>query len=170
MNLIDNSLNDSGVIESFSKEEIIDIKNTLLKLKSKNADESEVRSFIELNLKVPSTLLESYSEYLDKIEGFLNMYLVNIESDLNSFYYFHLKSGILKELNHIIKDLQNLNSNCANIKRILKNGDTYIDAIHSNLKNLLRQGNDVASIIINSLREVQNLYDNHLHMWIEINK
>ncbi|MFW9773970.1 MAG: RING finger domain-containing protein, partial [Candidatus Thorarchaeota archaeon] len=25
-------------------------------------------------------------------------------------------------------------------------------------------------IIINSLREVQNLYDNHLHMWIEINK
>jgi hypothetical protein len=170
LNLTDNSFNGTGAIESFSKEEIIDIKNTLTKLKLRNVEDSGIKEFIDSKLKVPSAILDMYSAYLNKIKTFLNSYLINLESEINSFSYFHLKSGILKELNLMIKDLQNLNSNCSNIKRILKNGNTYLGTLQSNLMNLIHQGNDLASFIINSLREVQNLYDNHLHMWIEINK
>ena len=170
MNLTNNTFNDTKEVITFTKEEILEIKGTLTKFKSKNAEESEITEFIESKLKLSSTILSSYSKYLDEITTFLNEYVISSEVELNNKYYYHIKSGILKELNNIINNLQNLNSNCSNIKRLIKNGIVVLNNYLSNILDLLRQSNGIASKIITSLKETQKLYDDQLHLWIEINK
>ncbi|MHA2051666.1 MAG: hypothetical protein ACW986_18805 [Promethearchaeota archaeon] len=115
-------------------------------------------------------MIDSYSVYLDEIKSFLDSYIINPEIDLHATSYFHLKTGILKELNGIIKELQDLNSNCSNIKRLQKNGTTFLTGVIDSTKSLLLKSNDIASNIINSLQETQKLYENNLHLWIELNK
>ncbi|MHA1885360.1 MAG: hypothetical protein ACW96S_09935, partial [Promethearchaeota archaeon] len=115
-------------------------------------------------------MLDPYSLYLDEIRSFLDSYIIKPEIDLHSTSYFHLKSEILKELNKIIQELQNLNSNCSNINRLLKNGTSFLTDLISGSKNLLLKSNDIASNLINSLQETQKLYENNLHLWIELNK
>jgi hypothetical protein len=170
VNLTDNNFNDAKEIKTFTKEEILKIKNTLNKFKSRKAEESEINEFIESKLNLSSPIVNSYSEYLDEITIFLNEFIINSEVELNNKYYYHIKSRILKELNQIINNLQNLNSNCSNIKRLIKNGNIVLNDTLSNTIDLLRQSNDVASKIINSLEETNKLYDDQLHLWVEINK
>ncbi|MHA2475159.1 MAG: hypothetical protein ACXAES_18195, partial [Promethearchaeota archaeon] len=121
-------------------------------------------------MKISSEMLDPYSLYLDEIRSFLDSYIIKPEIDLHSTSYFHLKSEILKELNKIIQELQNLNSNCSNINRLLKNGTSFLTDLISGSKNLLLKSNDIASNLINSLQETQKLYENKLHLWIELNK
>ena len=131
MNLTNNTFNDTKEVNTFTKEEILEIKDTLSKLKSRNAEESEITEFIESKLKLSSTILNSYSLYLEELTIFLNEYIVSSEIELNNKYYYHIKSSILKELNQIINNLQNLNSNCSNIKRLIKNGIVVLNDLLS---------------------------------------
>jgi len=170
LNLTNNTFNDTREVRTFTKDEILEIKGTLTKLKSKNAEESEITEFIESKLNLSSPILNSYSKYLEEITAFLNVYIISSEVELNYKYYYHLKSRILTELNQIINNLQNLNSNCSNIKRLIKNGNVILNNLLSNILDLLRQSNDIASKIITSLKETQNLYDDQLYLWTEINK
>jgi len=170
MNLTNNTFNDTKEVNTFTKKEILEIKDTLTKFKSKKAEEPEITEFIESKLNLSSNILNSYSTYLDEITIFLNEYIVSSEVDLNNKFYYHIKSGILKELNQIINNLQNLNSNCSNVKRLIKNGFVSLNNLLSNILDLLRQSNDIASKIITSLKETDKLYDDQLHLWIEINK
>ncbi|MFX1344650.1 MAG: hypothetical protein ACFFAI_06060 [Promethearchaeota archaeon] len=170
MNLTDNTFNDAKEIKTFTKEEILKIKDTLTKFKSRKAEEAEINGFIESKLYLSSTILNSYSEYLDGITIFLNEYIISSKIELNNKYYFHIKSRILKELNQIINNLHNLNSNCSNIKRLIKHGNLILNNTLSNIIDLLRKSNDVASKIISSLEETNKLHDDQLHLWVEINK
>ncbi|GAG36584.1 unnamed protein product, partial [marine sediment metagenome] len=131
MNLTNNTFNDTREVRTFTKEEILEIKGTLTKLKSKNAEDSEITEFIELKLNLSSPILNSYSKYLEEITAFLNVYIISSEVELNYKYYYHLKSRILTELNQIINNLQNLNSNCSNIKRLIKNGNVILNNLLS---------------------------------------
>jgi methyl-accepting chemotaxis protein len=115
-------------------------------------------------------MLDPFSLYLDEIRSFLDSYIIKPKIDLHSTSYFHLKSEILKELNKIIQELQNLNSNCSNINRLLKNGTSFLTDLITSSKNMLLKSNDIASNLINSLQETQKLYENNLHLWIELNK
>ncbi len=170
MNLTDNTFTDDKEIKTFPKEEILKIKETLTKFKSRKAEESEINEFIESKLNLSSPILNSYSEYLHEITIFLNEFIINSEVELNNRYYYHIKSRILKELNRIINDVQNLNSNCSNIKRLIKNSNIILNNTLSNTIDILRQSNDIASKIINSLEETNKLYEDQLHLWVEINK
>ncbi|MFX1292953.1 MAG: hypothetical protein ACFFAG_18550 [Promethearchaeota archaeon] len=170
MNLINNTFHDTTEVMIFTKEEILEIKDILTKFKAEKVEESEITQFIETKLNLSSTILDSYSKYLDEITTFLNTYIINSETELNNKYYYHLKSGILTELNQIINNLQNFNSNCSNIKRLIKNGNVILNNTISNILDLLRQSNDIASKIITALKETQKLYDDQLHLWVEINK
>ena len=157
-------------VKTFSKDEVIEIKNTLAKFKTKNAVESEVTEYIKSKLNISSMSLDSYSKYLDEISDFLNEFIINSEKDIELKMYYHIKSGILKELNLLINNLQDLNSNCSNIKRLIKNGNIFINTLLSNVIGLLRRSNDIASRIINSLREPENVYKDRLYLWNEIQK
>ncbi|MFX0029496.1 MAG: hypothetical protein ACFE8B_09820 [Candidatus Hermodarchaeota archaeon] len=170
MNLTNNIFADLKEVKTFSKDEIIEIKNSLTKFKSKKVEESEVTDYIKSKLNLPSSNLDSYSKYLDDISDFLNEYIINSEESIEPKEYYYIKSGILKQLNLLINDLQDLNSNCSNIKRLIKNGNFFINDLLSNTIDLLRQSNDIASRIINSLREPQNVYDDQLYLWSEIQK
>ncbi|MBY8990305.1 MAG: hypothetical protein KGD58_06085 [Candidatus Lokiarchaeota archaeon] len=170
MNLTNNIFTDAKEIKTFSKSEIIEIKKRLIGFKSKNAEESEITEYIEDQLQLSPTILDSYTKYLDDISNFLNMYIIHSEEDNNSKDYFYIKSGILAQLNSIINNLQDLNSNCSNVKRLLKNGNIFINNLLSDTIGLLRKSNDIASNIINSLKKPQNVYDDQLYLWNEINK
>ena len=170
LKLSNNSFNDPREINTFTKDEILKIKSTLTEFKSKKVEESEINEYIESNLKLPTSVLNSYSEYLDEINSFLDLYILNSEFKNNVELYYHVKSGILKELNEIIQNLQNANSNCSNIKRIIKNSNAYLNDLISRTIELLRKSNEIASNIINSLKEVNNVYDDSIYLWIEINK
>ena len=170
MNLTNNIFTDAEEIKTYSKNEIIEIKKTLTGFKSKNAEESEITEYFETQLKLTPTILDSYTRYLDDISNFLNMYIIRSEEETNSKDYYYIKSGILAQLNTIINNLQDLNSNCSNVKRLLKTGNIFINNLLSDTIGLLRQSNDIASKIINSLKEPQNVYDNQLYLWNEINK
>ena len=170
LKLSNNSFNDSRQIDTFTKDEILKIKATLTEFKSKKVDESEINEYIEANLKLPTPVLNLYSEYLDELDKFLDLYIFNTEFKNNLELYYYLKSGILKELNQIIQNLQNANSNCSNIKRIIKNSNAYLNDLISRTIELLRKSNEIASNIINSLKEVNNIYNDSIYLWIELNK
>jgi hypothetical protein len=170
LNLINNIFNENRKISSFSKEEITEIKQTLNKLKSEKADISKINGYIISKLDIPNNVFELYSNYLIEIKTFLDLYLIKSSSMNKIDLYYHLKSKILKEINRVIEDLQNISSNCSNIKRITKNGFSHLDTLLNNTKNLVLQSNDIASDIINSSKEVSNLYNDEVHLWVEINK
>ncbi|MFX1391328.1 MAG: hypothetical protein ACFE9Z_14780 [Promethearchaeota archaeon] len=170
MNLTDNTYNDTGEVKTFTKDEILEIKNTLTKLKSRNADESEITEYIESKLNLSSMVLDSYSIYLEEITNFLDIYIINSETEINSKDYYHIKTGILKELDEIIDNLQNSSSNCSNIKRLIKKSNVFLNNLLSNIMDLLRLSNEIASKVISSSKELQNLYEDQLYLWTEINK
>ncbi|MHA1986284.1 MAG: RING finger domain-containing protein [Promethearchaeota archaeon] len=170
MHLFNNVFNNTRKISSFSKEEITEIKESLSKLKSNKTDASEINDYITSRLDIPSDLLELYSDYLNKVKSFFDLTIIDSQTIVKKDLYFHLKSRILKELNRIIERLQIINSNCSNIKRFTKNGFPHLDSIFSTTKNLLIQSNDIASNVINSLKEDTNLFNDEIYLWIEINK
>ncbi|MBY8984836.1 MAG: hypothetical protein KGD65_07210 [Candidatus Lokiarchaeota archaeon] len=170
LKLFNNNFNDNRKISGFSKEEITEIKHTLSNLKSKQAEVSEINDYIITKLDTPSNVFDLYSDYLNEIKSFFDVYLINSPSLDKRNLYYHLKSRILKELNSIIENLQNLNSNCSNIKRITKNGFSHLDTLLNNSKNLLHQSNDIASNVINSLKEGVNLYNDEVYLWVEVSK
>ncbi len=167
--LFNNNFNDHRKISSFSKEEITEIKETLNKLKSEKKNISEINDYIISKLDTPNNVLELYSDYLNKLKSFFGLF-IGSKSIVKKDLYYHLKSRILKELNRILENLQNLNSNCSNIKRITKNGFPHLDSLFSTTKNLLHLSNDIASDVINSLKENVNLFNDEIYLWIEINK
>ncbi|MFW9872441.1 MAG: hypothetical protein ACFFG0_05005 [Candidatus Thorarchaeota archaeon] len=170
MNLINNAFNEIIKISNFSQEEIIKIKQAIIKLKSKGATDPEINQFIEGKLKISSNVLDSYRDYLDETYTFLNIYIFSSDVNLASNYHFDLKSEILAEVNQIIKNLQTMNSNCSNIKRSIKNGNQSLNELLTTIKNLLIQSNEIASNIINSLKENQKHYNDQLYLWSELNK
>jgi len=168
--LFNNNFNDNRKISNISKEEITEIKKTLNKLKSEKTDASEINDYIISKLDIPSNVFELYSDYLNKVKSFFDLYIIDSTSLVKKDLYYHLKSRILKELNRVIETLQILNSNCSNIKRFTKNGFPYLDSLFSTTKTLLHQSNDIASNVINSLKESVNLYNDEIYLWIETNK
>ncbi|MHA2283712.1 MAG: hypothetical protein ACXAC5_22955 [Promethearchaeota archaeon] len=170
MYLFNNNFNDNRNVSSFSKTQITEIKETLNQLKSEKADTSEINDYIISKLDTPSNVFELYSNYLNKVKSFFDLYIVGSTSTIKIDLYFHLKSRILKELNRVIENLQIVNSNCSNLKRITKNGYPYLDHLFSTTKNLLHLSNDIASNVINSLEENVNLYSDDIYLWIEVNK
>ncbi|MCK4285663.1 MAG: hypothetical protein KAX18_05645, partial [Candidatus Lokiarchaeota archaeon] len=168
--LFNNNFNDNRKISNISKEEITEIKKTLNKLKSEKTDASEINDYIISKLDIPSNVFELYSDYLNKVKSFFDLYIIDSTSLVKKDLYYHLKSRILKELNLVIETLQIQNSNCSNIKRFTKNGFPYLDSLFSTTKTLLHQSNDIASNVINSLKESVNLYNDEIYLWIETNK
>ncbi|MFX1573142.1 MAG: hypothetical protein ACFFB0_10370 [Promethearchaeota archaeon] len=170
LKLSKNSFSDPREIKTYTKDEILKIKDTLKEFKSKKVEESEINEYIESNLKLSSSVLNIYSEYLERISIFLDSYIFNSEEKEDLGLFYHVKSEILKELNEIIQNLQNANSNCSNIKRLIKNSNVYLNDLISRTIELLRKSNEIASDIINSLKEINIAYEDIIYLWIEINK
>ncbi len=171
LNLFNNVFDGTKEISGFTKEELLEIKKKLANSETENAGESEIEEYIKSKLQLSTPILNLYSNYLNELKVFLDLYLLNSEELISNgnLNFYHLKSKIVEELNLISKNLQNLNSNSRNIKRLFKK-KSFLEALLSNLKNLIDEYSSIHSTLKNSLIKIEINYDNEIYLWIEANK
>lgn len=169
MKLINNVFNDIREINGFDKDEILEIKNKLSKIKSENAENGDVDSY--LDTLFPSEIVLGYTNYIHEIKDFIDNYLIIAgEYETNKYVnYTSLNSGILDELKLISNNIINLKLNCRNIKRHLKD-TTYLEEFLSTIQTLSNENEDLIKKLENSIQDGEGLYDNLSYIWIEANK
>ena len=171
LNLFNNVFDGTKEISGFTKENLLEIKKKLANFETENTGESEIEEYIKSKLQLSTPILDSYANYLNEMKVFLDLYLLNSEELISNgnLNFYHLKSKIVEELNLISKNLQNLNSNSRNIKRLFKK-KSFLEALLSNLKNLIDEYSSIHSTLKNSLIKIEINYDNEIYLWIEANK
>ncbi len=171
LNLFNNVFDGTKEISGFTKEELLEIKKKLANFETEKAGESEIEEYIKSKLQLSTPILNLYSNYLNELKVFLDLYLLNSKELISNgnLNFYHLKSKIVEELNLISKNLQNLNSNSRNIKRLFKK-KSFLEALLSNLKNLIDEYSSIHSTLKNSLIKIEINYDNEIYLWIEANK
>lgn len=171
LSFTNNTFNHTKEIHGFTKYEILEIKEYLVKLKSENVEASIVNDFIKSKLQFSSVTLELYSKYFKKLTEFFTSFLnPSKSSDYDSVSkYFHFETEILKEIKRISSNLQNYSSNIRNIKRITKNSFSLDDSLKI-IKSLLEKSDELISLINPPGKEINTLYDDKIHLWIEINR
>ena len=171
MNFSNNTFNDTREIFGFTKNEILEIKANLMKLKSENAEDTKVNDYIKSRLQFSSITLELYSKYIKNLKNFIAIYLKpSVSSGINSeSKYLNLKTELLDELKLISDNLQNLSSNIRNIKRITRNFVVLDDSL-SIIENLLEKSNKQISEINHPGKETKAEFDDEIYLWVEINR
>lgn len=169
LKLIHNTFNDKREIAGFDKDEMLEIKKTLVKIKSEGSAPEEVDEY--LYSLFPSEVILGYTNYIHEIKNFIEKYLI-ISDDLETNKYINyssLKSGILNELKLISNNIINLKSNCRNAKRFFKD-NSYLDEFLSTIKNIANENDELIEKLEKSIQDVEGLYDNLGYIWIEANK
>ncbi|MFX1497520.1 MAG: RING finger domain-containing protein [Promethearchaeota archaeon] len=161
MYLFDNVFRDIREIKGYNKEEILELKNKIVKL---NSDKEELDELIKKIFELE--LINHYNHYIEDIKQFIELYLV---SELENSYYINLKKEIQKELKLISSNLANLSANGRNTKRFLKEHH-YLNDFLAQTKSLLDESDVIASILRRHSTEVEKEYDNDTNLWIESNK
>ena len=103
-NFFNNTFNTDNKVNRFTKQEILEIKNTILKFESNGTTNSEIENYLKSKLEYSPNIIGLYSQYLNELKGFLDSYIISAEDVL----YFHLKSDIMNEVNLIIKNLESI--------------------------------------------------------------
>ncbi len=165
MNISNNTFNDAKEIHGFNKNEILEIKKTLGKLKTEDSDGEKINSYVKTKLNLSSGLLDQFSAYLNDIKKFSENYLLSPTS--SNFTY--LKTEILNELRVISDNLQNLNSNSRNIKRIIKNNNLLEDSLKQ-IEGLLMESTHLSTNIQESVKDIKIIQEDSSKLWLEINK
>ena len=171
LSFTNNSFNHTKEIHSFTKYEILEIKEYLLKLKSENVEASIVNDYIKSKLQFSSVTLELYSKYIKNILEFINTFLYPSKSSGNNLVskYFHFETEILIEIKRISNNLQNYSSNIRNIKRITRNSISLDDSLKV-IEPLLEKSIELISLINPRGKEINKSYDDNIHLWLEINR
>lgn len=168
MKITDNVFNDVREILGFSKENILDIKRIIDKFKAEKSDQTETEIDDFLKTKFSREILDYYSNYIEEIRNFADLYLLPKEGS-EIFNFHNLKSGILEELKLFSNNLLNLKLNCRNTKRFLKN-NSYLDQFLMTVQSLIDENDDLINKFKNSLNKLEGIYDNIGYIWIEANK
>ena len=166
MRLINNNFNDIKIIDGFTKEELIEIKSTLTKLKSEQTESEEY-----LHSRFSSEVLELYTDYFNEIRSFIENNLISVQGSKNKidFDYFHLKSKVLEEIQNISSNLLNLKLNGRNTKRFIKNS-IYLDDFLNNVQSLQNEYEDLITKLKGSIKTSKGIIDDYIHIWIETSK
>ena len=91
VNISNNIFDEAGEIHGFSKDEILEIKKMLGKLKTEDKEGVEINKYVKTKLNLSSGLLDQFSTYLNEIKKFSERYLLSP----TSFGYYYLKKEIL---------------------------------------------------------------------------
>ncbi|MFX0005757.1 MAG: hypothetical protein ACFFA7_01180 [Promethearchaeota archaeon] len=165
MNFSNNKFNDIKEIHGFAKTEILDIKNTVLKLKSEDPNGSQLNDYLKSKLHLSTEIYDNYSNYIQDLKSFADRYLLTTESS----DYFYLKNGLLEELQQFSDNLQNLSSNIRNVKRIIKKSTVLDDSLEK-IEELLKDSTHLGSEIQQSIKDFQSIHEDSLSIWTEINR
>ncbi|MFW9826207.1 MAG: hypothetical protein ACFFEY_01140 [Candidatus Thorarchaeota archaeon] len=165
MNFLNNSFSNIRELQGFTKDEILEIKKTITKLKPEDPDGTKTDEYLKLKLRLSSELINQYSDYLKAIKDFTENYLLISENS----NFFYLKNEILNELQLISNNLQNLSSNTRNVMRITKN-NTNLNQSISVIENLLAEFTRLSAKIQDSIKEIKSLKEDTISLWTDINK
>jgi len=169
LKLINNDYANVREINGFNKDEILDIKKTLTKLRTERADKEEIDNYLDSMFS--SDILLKYSDYIHEIKEFIDNYLIIAVDNQNKNYfnYYNLKSGVLDEIKLISNNIVNLKLNCRNTRRFFKES-TYLDDYLSTIQTITNETEDLTTRLETSIQKGEGLYDNIGHIWIEANK
>ena len=165
MNFSNNKFNDIREIHGFAKTEILDIKNTVLKLKSEDPNGSQLNDYLNSKLHLSTEIYDNYSNYIQDLKNFASRYLFATESS----DYFYLKNELLEELQLFSDNLQNLSSNIRNVKRIIRKS-TVLDDFLEKIEELLKNSTLLGSEIQQSIKDFQSIHEDSVSIWTEINR
>lgn len=165
LNFLNNSFSNIRELQGFTKDEILEIKKTITKLKPEDPDGTKTDEYLKLKLRLSSELINQYSDYLKAIKDFTENYLLISENS----NFFYLKNEILNELQLISNNLQNLSSNTRNVMRITKN-NTNLNQSISVIENLLAEFTRLSAKIQDSIKEIKSLKEDTISLWTDINK
>ncbi len=171
MKLINNIYGSVREVKGFSKDDVLEIKNTLTEFKLKNSEPAEIEVF--LKEKFPLEIVVSLSDYLESVNNFIGSYMkekADTDTDVKHVeVYYHLKIEIIEELKLVSNNLLNLKLNCQNAQRLRKN-DAYLKDFLEQVNDLLEKGNELISLLEASLSQVEKKYEDEINFWIEANK
>ncbi len=165
MNFSDNKFNDIREIHSFKKDEILEIKKEVLKLKSEDSEAVRLNEYLTSKLHLSGNIYDNYSNYIEDLKSFADKYLLSTDSS----EYFYLKSEVFEELQLISDNLQNLSSNIRNVKRIIKKSIFLTEALKK-IENLLKESTHLGSEIQQSIEDFKSIHEDSLSLWTEINR
>ncbi|MFX1601607.1 MAG: hypothetical protein ACFFB6_13525 [Promethearchaeota archaeon] len=165
LNFSNNTFNDTREIHGFTKDEIVEIKEMVLKLKSEDAEGTKINDYLKSKLHLSTEIFDLYSIYLSDLKDFAYNYFLPTEKS----NYFYLKTELLEELTVISNNLQNVRSNTRNLKRIIKKNIVLEDALLK-IKDLLKDCNQLSSELKRSIKDIQSTYDVSINLWTEINR
>ena len=165
MNFSNNKFNDIREIHGFAKSEILDIKNTVLKLKSEDPNGSQLNDYLNSKLHLSTEIYDNYSNYIQDLKNFASRYLFATESS----DYFYLKNELLEELQLFSDNLQNLSPNIRNVKRIIRKS-TVLDDFLEKIEELLKNSTLLGSEIQQSIKDFQSIHEDSVSIWTEINR
>ena len=164
MLFFNNKFDDTRELKSYSKSDILKIKNEISELnKSQTTQSSKLNEYLEQEFKFH--LLDEYSNYVLEIISFIHKYLVDTSKKL----YLSLKTQINEELSFISQNLTNLISNSGSIKRHLKQNSSLDNFILLS-KKVKNDINDILPELKNNLILVEKEYEDEREIWIKANK
>ncbi|MBD3215704.1 MAG: hypothetical protein GF311_24040 [Candidatus Lokiarchaeota archaeon] len=168
MKLINNTFGEKRQVAGFSKEELVEIKRKISDFKSGKLTQTEVMDLLQK--KFPEDLLEGHSRYIDNIENFINVYLMQVSKsqDLGKFSFFYLKKKLLEEIELISNNLLNLKLNCQNSKRFLKDHH-YLDDYISRINLVFDKAKDLQSSL-QPIGKPPLHFEDLSRIWFEMNK
>ena len=165
LNFSNNTFNDTREIHGFTKDEITEIKKTVAKLKSEDTEGKKLNNYLKSKLHLSTEIFNRYSSYLEDLKTFTYRYILSTEN----LDHFYLKSEILDELHVISNNLQNINSNIRNVKRIIKKSTVLDDGL-SITKDLLKKSTSLGSEIQPTIKEIKSIHYDSTNLWTEINR
>ncbi|MFX0003478.1 MAG: hypothetical protein ACFE9C_11640 [Candidatus Hodarchaeota archaeon] len=164
MNFSNNTFNDIREIQGFTKDEILEIKEMVVKLKTEDSEITKIEDYLKSRLHLSTEIYNNYSKYVEDLKNFAKKYILSTKID---FYY--LKNEVLEELQVISNNLQNLSSNIRNVKRITKKL-SLLDGPLLIIEELLKETARVGSEIQESIKDIKSVYEDSTTLWIEINR
>lgn len=163
MYLFGNTFNEIQEVHGYTRDEILDIKMSISNMVSEKTESLEIEDFVKSKFNYDT--ISKYSDYIKEIKNFINQMLLSQPIS----YYFFLKTEIHNELKQFLNNLINLNTNCRNIKRLLKKNE-FLENFSLKTQELIEEINAIISTLKYNIRKTDKLYDDEIFLWIESNK
>ncbi|MFW9973200.1 MAG: hypothetical protein ACFFDF_23655, partial [Candidatus Odinarchaeota archaeon] len=165
MNFYNNKFNDQREIHGLTKDEIIEIKDTIGNLKSENSEDIKIEDYLKSKIHLSTEIYNQYSRYIENLKNFAKTYLLSSKSS----NYFYLKNVLLEELQIISYNLQNISSNVRNVKRIAKK-ISVLDEDLFKIEDLLKMSTRLGSEIQDTIKDIKSIHEDSTILWTDINK
>jgi len=165
VNFSNNKFNNIREIHGLTKDEIIEIKDLVAKLKSEDSEGTKIEDYLKSKLQLSTELYTHYASYLEDLKNFIKTYLLSTES----LDYFYLKNELLDELQVVSNNLQNLSSNIRNVKRITKMMSLFDDYLLQ-IEQILKVSTHLGADIQQSIKDIKSTYEDSTTLWTEINR